>query len=307
MTSARSTGHGGPVLVLGGASWNTLLYVEKLPGPAPCTVIPQRVLETAGSTGLGKAMALRALGYPVVLHAMRGQDAAGGSLRQLCEERGIDAVWDIDPQGTAHHVNLMDAHGQRMSLFVQGGSDTPTVEVERWRAPLARAKTVFLNIVPSSLPLLDLLAASSAKVWVDLHDYDGSNPYHAPFIAAADVLQLSDLALPDPWITLNSLAQGQRWVLCTRAERGAWAVDPQGLRYEVSTAPAKLVDSNGAGDSFCVGFWHALQQGLGPHDALCMAAAVAALSVECQALAPPHFVAAEVAARMEQVSVRVLN
>jgi sugar/nucleoside kinase (ribokinase family) len=273
------------VVVLGGASWNTMIHLERFPEPRPATIADARSTIAAGSTGIGKALALKALGHRPLLHATIGDDDAGRSIREFCARRGLSTVFDIDPGGTSRHVNLMDATGQRISIFLFNGSAAPPVDVTRLEPAIAAAGTIFLNITQSSIPLLPAVRASGADVWVDLHDYDGTNAYHEPFIAEADVIQLSDEALPDPRPVMQRLAQRARLVVCTRGARGALALSA-GEWLDVPAHPATLRDSNGAGDTFFVALWSALLRDLPLPRALHFAAAAAAIAVESDDLVP---------------------
>jgi sugar/nucleoside kinase (ribokinase family) len=272
-------------LVLGGASWNTMIYLDRFPEPKPATIADARSNIAAGSTGIGKALALKALGHTALLHATIGDDEYGRHIRELCDRRGIAVRFDIDPGGTSRHVNLMEAEGRRISIFLFNGSPQPPVDVEAMRAPIAGAGTIFLNITQSSVPLLPLVHESGADVWVDLHDYDGISAWHPQFIAEADVIQLSDEALPDPRALMTRLAETARLVVCTRGKHGALAL-ADGAWIEVPAKPAKLVDSNGAGDTFFVALWHGLRAGHALRDALDMAASAAAQTVESLELVP---------------------
>ena len=267
------------ILVLGGASWNTMIHLAQFPPPRPATIANARAVTAAGSTGLGKALALKALGHEPLLHATIGDDPEGEAIRAFCRRRGLGTMFDIDPGGTSRHVNLMNAAGERISIFLFNGSPAPPTDVVALAPHIAAAETIFLNITQSSVPLLPAVGTSSADVWVDLHDYDGTNPWHDPFIAEADVLQLSDEALPDPSEVMTRLAAKTRLVICTRGERGALAL-ADGQWLEVPAAPARLVDSNGAGDTFMVAAWPALSRGLSVKGALEFAAKCAAVAVE---------------------------
>jgi acarbose 7IV-phosphotransferase len=273
------------ILVLGGVSWNTMIHLDAFPPPRPATITNARSVVAAGSTGLGKALALKALGHDPVLHATLGDDPEGQAIRAFCTRRGIRTQFDIDPGGTSRHVNLMNPEGERISIFLFNGSPHPPVDVEALEGEIAGAQTIFLNITQSSIPLLRAVRASRADVWVDLHDYDGSNPYHDQFIAEADVLQLSDEALSDPSEVMTRLASRARLVICTRGSRGAVAM-ADGQWHEVPAAPAKLVDSNGAGDMFLVATWHAMARGDGVPEALAFAARCAGIAVESDELVP---------------------
>jgi sugar/nucleoside kinase (ribokinase family) len=273
------------ILVLGGASWNTMIHLDAFPPPRPATIANARAVTAAGSTGLGKALALKALGHAPLLHATIGDDPEGEAIRAFCRQRGLATQFDIDPGGTSRHVNLMNPQGERISIFLFNGSPQPPTDVAALAPLIARASTIFLNIAQSSIPLLPAVRASNADVWVDLHDYDGANPYHDQFIAEADVLQLSDEAVGDPRATMTRLAANARLVICTRGSRGALAL-AESHWHEVPAAPAKLVDSNGAGDTFMVAVWHAMGQGEAVRGALEFAAKCAAEAVASDELVP---------------------
>jgi sugar/nucleoside kinase (ribokinase family) len=273
------------ILVLGGASWNTMIHLANFPPPRPATIADARSVVAAGSTGIGKALALVAFGHDPLLHATIGDDAEGRAIRAFCARRGVRTRFDIDPGGTSRHVNLMNAQGERISIFLFNGSPSPPVDVAALAPQIGAAETIFLNITQSSIPLLPAVRASRADVWVDLHDYDGINPYHQQFIAEADVLQLSDEAFGDPREVMTRLAERARLVICTRGARGAVAL-ADGQWHEVPVAPAKLVDSNGAGDTFMVAVWRAMMGGRGVDEALRFAAKAAAIAVESDESVP---------------------
>ena len=48
-------------LILGGVSWNTMLYMDEFPEPVPHTAFASGIYETVGSSGAGKALNLRQL------------------------------------------------------------------------------------------------------------------------------------------------------------------------------------------------------------------------------------------------------
>jgi sugar/nucleoside kinase (ribokinase family) len=149
------------ILVLGGASWNTMIHLDRFPEPRPATIADARSHTAAGSTGLGKALALKALGHDPLLHATIGDDEAGRAIRSFCVERDLRTIFDIDPGGTSRHVNLMNAAGERISIFLFNGSPQPPTDVAALAPHIATATTIFLNITQSSVPLLPAIAAST--------------------------------------------------------------------------------------------------------------------------------------------------
>ena len=63
-----------PIVIIGGASLDTIIQLDALPTPTPQTLWPKSSYRSVGSTGAGKALNLAALGRSVVLHSLLGQD-----------------------------------------------------------------------------------------------------------------------------------------------------------------------------------------------------------------------------------------
>lgn len=276
----------GNVLVLGAASWNKMIYVPNLPQGRSATIFEAREAESVGSTGVGKSMALAALGCKPTLHCALGRDHHGGLVTASCKEREISLIIDEQDAPTPHHLNIMDQKGGRYSLFLSNGSHDPEIDGARIAKAMRSATTIFLSLSVSSKKLLHFLADANAEVLLDLHDYNGENPWYDDFIRCADVIQVSDVALPDPAPVIDRLLAGRaNQIVLTRAERGAEIFTPNG-RFEVAPCPAKMLDSNGAGDAFSVAFWYAQKTGISLPQAGNFAAAAAALAIESWELFP---------------------
>jgi len=279
-------------LVLGGASWNTMIYLDRLPDGNAGTIPNARKHEAVGSTGTGKAFALRAMGVDTVLHAAMGQDPEGERIRMECGRRGVELISEVDPLGTPQHVNLMDKTGNRLSIFVNSGSGDVDVDLDRVALELERTDVVFLNIVPSSLPLLTLLKSCRAPVWVDLHDWDGQNPWHKAFIDHANVVQLSDEARGgnQAGIIDGLFFKGIEMVVLTKGSEGAEILTSDGTHMTVAPHQVdQIVDTNGAGDTFMTSLWATLQSDKNLQHAAEMAAYYAAQTVMHADLAPQRF------------------
>lgn len=122
---------------------------------------------------------------------------------------------------------------------------------------------------------MTLLAEVSTEVLLDLHDYDGANPWN---------------------VTARLLAGQAHWVVLTKAEEGAEVINAT-QRISVSPCAAELRDGNGAGDAFSVGLWNAQRQGLSLEEAGRFAAAAAAFAIEDDALFPAGVTAANIRRR----------
>ena len=187
------------ILVLGGASWNRMIHVDRLPPNSSTTVFGARYSDGVGSTGVGKAFAAKALGFDPMLHCVLANDHHGALIKDAVRARNITLVIDPDKSAPSpHHVNIMDSAGQRVSILLENGSSDPVIDVDRLAPLIAEADIIFASITASTRPVLDLLNRSNTLVQVDLHDWDGENPYHGPFAAVGDIIQVSDEGLSNP-------------------------------------------------------------------------------------------------------------
>src|SRR5687768_9241923 len=98
-----------------------MIKVPAFPPAAAATVVPIGWHETIGSSGAGKAMNLARLGVEVTLHCLIGLDEGGDRIRRGLEAAGVQVDALADPTGSARHVNLMDARGDRLSFLLHTG------------------------------------------------------------------------------------------------------------------------------------------------------------------------------------------
>ncbi len=277
------------ILVLGGVSYNLMVYLDTLPPPVPQTIFSRGAHETVGSTGAGKAISLSKLAFPVTLHAPTGADRYGEQIRAALDLPGLTFLTDPDPAGTQRHVNLMDAAGGRISIFIAPGSPDPPLDQARLAALIPRHDLVVLNIANYCRHLIPALREYGRPIWCDIHDYDGVNPYHADFIAAADYLFLSSDRLPDYRAFMaQQIATGKQIVVCTHGSRGASALTADGKWVEQPILNIYLrVDTNGAGDNFFAGFLYGHLHGYGVRRCLELGTVVAGLCITSPELVLP--------------------
>ena len=287
--------------VIGGVAWNLLVEVPRLPTDLT-TLHATSTREGIGGTGAGKALHLARLGIETRLHALVGDDDRGAQVRAALDDAGVElTAWD-DPAGTERHLNLMDARGDRLSIVLDHASPDPDVTAEELAGFAKGADLVFVSLTPYARRVLPLLSDSGTQVWVDLHDWDGQpSDFHSPFVEHGTHVFVSDVRLDDPRRLAEDLVRtGKELVVVTHGSRGATAFFPDTEPLFVLTHDAgPVVDSNGAGDAFCVGAAYGRVQGWDWPSALRAGAVVAGGCVTSPHLADPGLTADWLEARLE--------
>ena len=275
-------------LSLGGVAWNTMLYVDEFPQPHPQTVFARSSHTTVGSSGAGKALNFASLGASATLWGALGADEAADKVRAFMADAGVEMLEALDPEGTMRHVNLMDAAGGRISIFALAGSQELQVDINPIRRVAAGADVVSVTIMNYCRQFLPMLQGMGKDIWIDIHDYDGVNPYHAEFIKAATHLFMSSQNHPD-WrgFLEERITEGSSVAVATHGADGASGLTADVGWVEVGADPVEeIVDTNGAGDGFFAGFAVAWSIGAGLAAALKAGAAQGARAVTSRDLAP---------------------
>ncbi|WP_101844719.1 carbohydrate kinase family protein [Zhihengliuella sp. ISTPL4] len=240
------------VFLAGPVSWNRMVLLDRLPDPVPHMQFARASWETVGGTSAGKALSLRALERSVLLRAIVGEDEDGLRVRAALEAAGVVAQWTDGT--TERHLNLMTAQGDRVSLYLSAPAETSGVADAALAAEMTAADAVVLDLAAEPRRLLPLAAASGSPLWVDVHDYDGHDAYHRPFLAAAAAVFCNADRLDAPVEFLRAtVAAGADFAVCTLGADGAVAVGPDGIELRVPAVPATVLDTNGAGDAFFAG------------------------------------------------------
>jgi acarbose 7IV-phosphotransferase len=244
------------ILILGGTTYDHIVYLQKLPKAIPQTIHVAPFNEATGSTGAGKALNLTKLGVPNTLYSVVGNDMYGKQIMKYLKQQKVHFVYDIDEAGTERHINIMDADGGRISMFISQSSEKIAMNMKLMEYLIKNAGIVVLNIIPYCRQLIPLLKKYNKQVWTDLHDYDGKNLYHKPFIDAAQYIHVSSDNLPNYKKLMKQLiSAGKELVICTHGKKGASLLTKKGEWIEQPVIPVeKIIDANGAGDSFFAGF-----------------------------------------------------
>ncbi len=240
------------ILVLGGSSFDRIAYVVK----NPCvygTVNAHHYIESPGSSGTAKAMALSRLGEIVHFHTVLGEDEAGDKIRAALKASQVNVSYDKDPTGTNRKIRIIDDSGNKLSIHLPNFDNPIALSRNVLTDLMARCDLIVLNLMGYNLDILDLVAASGRPVWCDLHDYLENDPYYDAFIAVSDYIFLNSDRLTDYRDTMKALGSKGRLIVCTHGKEGSTAFCKDKF-YEQSAYDFVPVDTTGAGDSYFSGF-----------------------------------------------------
>lgn len=253
------------ITVFGPASWNRIVVVDELPAPVPHMAFARNWFDTVGGTSAGKALHLAGLGRRVRLDALLGPDAAGAHIASALSRAGLEVRTHVAAR-SEQHLNLMTPGGERVSLYLATPDDPSASATDA--SLLDGVDLAVLDLAVRSAELIPAARRLGTPIWTDLHDYDGRSSFHEPFLAAATAVFMNADAVEDPWSLLEGcIAAGPRLAICTLGAEGAIALDAEGARFRTPAAPARIVDTNGAGDAFFSGFLDAWLASPGDVDA----------------------------------------
>ena len=213
--------------------------------------------------GYNISRALTVLGDTVQFLSLVGTDQAGTMAAHALAADGIPAE-NVLPQlpQTAHSAILYDETGRRQIHVDLKDIQERAYPLERAASALAGCDLAVLCNINFSRPLLKLAKQAGKPVATDVHTIsDLEDAYNSDFMAAADILFMSDERLPVPpeeWLRAVWLKYSTPVVVIGMGSRGALL----GLRSEnaMERIPAArtrpVVNSIGAGDALFSCFLH---------------------------------------------------
>ncbi len=240
----------------GGLTFDTLIFLDKLPQPIPQTIFAKGSETLIGGTGAGKALALNRLFEQSMFHSMLGNDKSGKNIKSAFKKEKLKFIYDYDSAGTEEHVNLIASDGGRISFYTKYATFDPEFNANKLEHEIKKSDIVVLNIINYCRYLIPFAKKHGKKIWCDIHDYDGKNEYHADFIKNADYIFMSSDSMPDYIEFMRSMIKaGKELVIVTHGKSGASGMDRSGNIVNLPIIDSyKYVNSNGAGDNFFAGF-----------------------------------------------------
>ncbi len=259
------------VLVVGGVGVDTIVRVPSLPVPVVDALLVEPIERYLGHTGAGWAVTLQALGVPVTLVDLLGDDDEAAFVRRRLAADGIDLRVQHSPLGTKRSVNLVGPDGQRISFYDGRDPGEARLDPGVFAPALADATHLHVALHDWTRPLVRRAVADAVPLSTDLHSWDGVQEHHREFALAADLVTMSGAALADPRATAHWIrAEGRASVVAvTFGGRGCAVLDDDGW-HEVPgvTLPGRpVVDTNGAGDAFGATLLAGMLEGRSPVEA----------------------------------------
>ncbi len=260
------------------------------------------LLMACGGDALNASAGMSALGLDVTLAARVGRDPMGDFLLSEMDRLGIrrDRVLVTNGVTTATSLVLVDASGERHFLYHGGANDRLALA----DLPLDRLSDFAVVHVGSAMALDGLdgpdlgrlfAAAKTAGCTTSLDvTWDASGRW---LEKVADALPRVDVFLPNADEALRITGErdpvgmadflhrrGVRLAAIKLGERGCYlseAGEPPAGRLIPPVAPARVLDTTGAGDAFVAGFLAGLHRGLAPGDCALLGNAAASRCIGC--------------------------
>lgn len=221
------------------------------------------IQSTVSGVGVNVTKALHRLGHSVQLHSLIGPDLAGDTVMMALEQTGISKHGiSRTLSATPQSVILYDPDGRRqIQVDLKECQDTPLPA--GYESDLQHCDLAILCNINFSRPLLATAKHLNKLIACDVHVlWDIDDPYNREFMAAADILFLSDEGLDGRSAEsfIRSLAQRYHNQFIIMGCGGHGALLYQSALDEFFHAPAiaarAVISTIGAGDALFSAFIH---------------------------------------------------
>lgn len=270
------------VVVVGSINVDLTTYVERLPSPGE-TVIGGRFLQSHGGKGGNQAVAAARLGARTIMVGMVGTDDFGrAAIAELEREGVISAHVSAGGSHTGVAEIVVDAAGENLIAVASGANgEIDAGTVERALQSIEADDAVVLGV----LEVNDDVAGAAATMavgrgWRFVLNAAPARPLDPGLIARCEVVvsnehEVRELGFISPDALLDA---GARAVVVTQGPRGAELLRPGLAPRNQPSFEVGVVDSTGAGDTFCGALAVELADNRDLEEALEIAAAAGALS-----------------------------
>jgi acarbose 7IV-phosphotransferase len=252
------------ILVSGLINIETTLLVDGF----PITYSPVRypfygVNSAVSGVGFNIAAALHRLGSPVRLLSLVGRDLGGDLARQAAETIGLDPKGVLpNLEKPPQSIILYELSGRRQINVDLKDIQDHSYPLEIFEKTLADSNLAVLGNINFSRPLLAPARRAGKLIATDVHAISSlEDEYNQDFMAAADILFMSDELLPctpEEWVTKLMDRYRAEIVVVGMGSQGALlSVRTSGLMERLPAVYTRPVASTiGAGDALFSAFLH---------------------------------------------------
>jgi len=233
------------------------------------------VNSTVSGVGYNLARALSVLGDSVTLFSLIGRDPAAELVRKAMKENQIGENFILSHiEQTAQSVILYDADGRRQIYVDLKDIQEQVYPVDMFLQAESQAELVALCNINFSRPLLTAARRAGKTIATDVHAISSlDDAYNQDFIAAADILFMSDELLPEsPGDFASRVADrfGTSIIVIGLGARGALLYQSRdgSLEHIPAVNPRPVVSTIGAGDALFSCFLHYFAKGFDPQAAI---------------------------------------
>lgn len=275
------------ILVSGLINIETTLKVDGFPiAYEPVRYPFWGVRSTVSGVGYNIAKALTTLGDSVRLLSLIGRDLFGQGVVQALAEANVSGNYVLPRLGqTAQSVILYEPSGRRQIHTDLKDIQEQIYPIEQFDAALVDCDLAVLCNINFSRPFLARARQAGVPVATDVHTIrDLADPYNSDFMAAADILFMSDEKLPCPpeaWARQVQERYGTAVIVIGLGAAGALlAVKADGFMGRVTAVYTRpVVNTIGAGDALFSAFIHSYSQNQDPYAALRQAVVFASYKI----------------------------
>ena len=289
------------ILVAGLINIETTLRIDAFPiHYAPVHYPFFGVQSTVSGVGYNIAKALTTLGDTIHFLSLIGEDAASQLVRQqLAQEQVEDEhVLSLMPQ-TAQSVILYDPNGRRQIHTDLKDIQERVYPTETFSARLQDCSLAMLANVNFTRPFLKLAQQAGKPIATDVHTIsDLDDDYNKDYMAAANILFMSDEALPcapEQWAHQIQERFGTNIVVIGLGSAGALLAvkDDNFLERIPAVTTRSIVNTIGAGDALFSSFNHVYLQTKDPYEAIKKAVVFASYKIGATGAADGFLTASE--------------
>jgi sugar/nucleoside kinase (ribokinase family) len=233
------------------------------------------VNSSVSGVGYNVAKALTTLGSEIRFLSITGQDLAGDLVRHSLAADGISGRFVVQAmEHTPHSVILYDPDGRRQINVDLKDVREQIYPVALFDQALAECSLATLCNVNFSRPLLHRAQRAGIAIATDVHAVsDLEDEYNRAFMAAADILFMSDELLPcspEAWVRQVLDRYGVEIAVVGLGAGGALlAVRSDGFLQRIPAVRTReVVNTIGAGDALFSAFVHAYHRTRDPYQAI---------------------------------------